>query len=404
MKNKKENIGTAMNVKRLPLVIALCLCVSVIGILIHVKVNAKDNTQPPDVEILKKIATQSIKKALETTQDIEKAASIVGIGKKELERVCIALDINIPGVQPEIPPIPVTTAKKIERIEKESDAVLINNSSTPYVLLVEKSSHSLFLVKFEKGSQKIIATYECKTGKNHGDKKTQGDNKTPEGVYFLTAKYKRKEIANAVGKKNAYQYGELVFVTDFPNALDAFKGKKGSGIWLHGTDEKFDETDSNDTRGCVVTTNKTIQELDRYIVPGKTPLIITSSLNFIENGTLENQRQDAMHFIESWKTAWEQKNIDEYMNHYSKSFNTRGWSYTAWKNDKMGKWNRNQRLRITLADISIFKHDSGLVAHFRQQYSIVDANNTALLTLSGIKTIYIIPENNTWKIVTEDID
>lgn len=401
MRNKKENIRTTMNGKRLPLVIALCLCVSVIGLFIHAKVSARDNKQAPDVEILKKIATQSIKKALETTQDVEKAASLVGVEKKELERVCIALNIKIPGIQPEIPPIPITTDEKIVRIENESDVVLVDDGSTPYVLLVEKSSHTLFLLKFENGSQKVITTFDCKTGKNNGDKKTPGDNKTPEGIYFLTAKYKRKEIEDVVGKKNTYQYGELAFVTDFPNDLDALKGKKGSGIWLHGTDEPFDETDSNDTRGCVVTTNQTILELDRYIVPGKTPLIITMSLNFVGKDTLEKQRKGAMEFIESWKTAWQKKNVNNYMNHYSKSFNSRGMSYAAWKKDKDGIWNRNKDLRIVLDHI---KHDTGFVANFRQQYSIIDENKNVLRSSDGIKTLYIVQEKNQCKIISEQFN
>ena len=384
-------------------IIALCLCFPLHVIITGAQEKTDKEYSSADIILMKKIASQSITRAFEKTKDLKEVASLVGVETSELEQLCIALGIDFIVVPEKIQPVEIVSPEKIKQIENEAGSVLMNDGSTPYVIIVEKSSHTLFLIEFNNGKRRVVKAYECKTGKNQGDKKMPGDKKTPEGIYFLTRKYLRKNIENIVGKQNAYQYGELAFVTNFPNSLDRLNGKKGSGIWLHGTDENFEETSSNDTRGCVVTTNKTITELDSYIVPGETFMIVVDSLAFIGSDNVQKRKKEALSTINNWKNAWEQKDINGYINHYSNSFSSQGLSRSGWEKDKKGKWKRNNDHRVVLDDIVIFQFNGGIVAHFTQHFSIMDKTNTKVVfPTRGMKTIYLVQENASWKIVSEN--
>jgi len=392
-----------MNVRTLIILFVIFIGFPIVGILINAQESAQDKYTASEIVILKKIASHSIKKALETTKDIDEAASLMGIEAGELRQLCLALNIDIGVKTPELEPVPIQkpvstpSKEKFARDDLSPDVILNYSGSSPYVLLVEKSFHTLYLLKYENGKRTVIDSFDCKTGKNHGDKIVSGDERTPEGIYFLINKYSRKEIQEIVGKENVYKYGEMAFVTNFPNALDLKKGKNGGGIWLHGTDAQFDDSSSNDTRGCVVTTNETIKQLSRFIVPGRTPIIIVNALNFMNGEEVKKQGQMALKIIEDWKTSWENKNIVDYIEHYSPSFTSQGMNRAQWKQDKQGKFERNNNYRIILKDIIILSHNESIVAHFIQQFSI---NNTNFATV-GTKTLYLVPEQNTWKIVSE---
>ncbi|MFC1607794.1 murein L,D-transpeptidase family protein [Candidatus Latescibacterota bacterium] len=357
---------------------------------------AAEDFNASDSAALQKIASYSINTMLESTKDVKEAALRLGIKQSELIRLCKLLDIDT-GIEQEIQPI---SQEKIIRVENDADVLFHNGGTVPYVMLVEKSSHLLFLFSFENGKRRIIKTFECKTGKNHGDKKTRGDNKTPEGIYFLKKKHSRREIERLVGKKNAYQYGDMAFVTNFPNAIDQLKGKKGSGIWLHGTDENFEETASNDTRGCVVTTNETINELDNFITPGTTPLIIVETLSYTNSDSREKRKGTALRLIDDWRLSWEKKDINTYIDYYSESFRSQGKSRNSWKSDKQVKWKRNKDLRVSLNNIIVYGFSKEIVINFKQNYSIVDGEQV-LLSSEGTKTLHLVQENDTWKIITE---
>ena len=63
----------------------------------------------------------------------------------------------------------------------------VAEAQEPLVLLISKSAHTLTLVKDGRPVKKYI----CVFGVNpDGDKLQQGDNRTPEGVFFITDKEK----------------------------------------------------------------------------------------------------------------------------------------------------------------------------------------------------------------------
>ncbi|MDL1966678.1 MAG: hypothetical protein LWW90_08450, partial [Candidatus Desulfofervidus auxilii] len=54
-----------------------------------------------------------------------------------------------------------------------------------YFIAVDKSKQRLLLIEYN-GTINIKAQIPCSTGSSNGDKFFQGDEKTPEGVYFIS--------------------------------------------------------------------------------------------------------------------------------------------------------------------------------------------------------------------------
>lgn len=352
---------------------------------------------PSNIELLKKITAHSIKEAIKNAKSLDEAAARTGVNTGELKAVCMLLNIelNFPSekIKPAPEPVPLPSVMKGELI---TDYILEYHGRSPYVLLVDKSEHKLYLLKYENGNQKIVQVFDCKTGKIYGDKQERGDHKTPEGVYFFTQKYLRPEIINRVGKDNAFQYGEMAFVTNFPNIIDQLKGKNGGGIWLHGTDEPFEATPSLDTRGCVVTTNETIQSLSKFIQLDTTPLIVVDKVNTISRDEAEAKRKEILSLLEDWRKSWAEKRIEDYIRFYSPQFSGQGLNREQWKERKAGLAKINGKIRLELKDFMVLKQKDGMVVQFIQDYS---ADNN--ISNTGLKTLYLLQANNNWEITAE---
>jgi len=346
--------------------------------------------------LLKKASTQFIKQILENAQNIEDAAEKAGLEINEFKQICRSLEIDINFLLPKLETEGNLSAKKLSDNQFKTDVILEYKATSPYVLLVEKNTHKLFLLKYENNSRTLVDTFECKTGKNQGNKLEEGDHKTPEGIYFFKNRYSRADIRRLVGKKKAYLYGEMAFAMDFPNSIDHLEGKNGGGIWLHGTDESFEETSNNDTRGCVVLTNRDIKTLSRFIQIYCTPIIIVDKLNFTTKKEIESRRKELLTVVENWKKAWEKERIDDYIQYYGKSFTSQGKNYSQWKKHKSDVFSLYKIFHIKLDNLAVFKHNNGFTVRFFQDYS---ASN---MSAAGVKTLYLIQIDNSWKIIGEN--
>lgn len=349
-------------------------------------------------EILKRIAISYVKETIGKSSNVDDAARSVGVGAEEIRILCAALSIPVPGEPQKIEPVELPGTNLLTNNNYEPEAILDYNGQSPYILLVDKSEHQLHLLQYRNGKRSLVRTFECKTGKNHGDKMEEGDNRTPEGAFLLINKYSRSQILRMVGRDQAYQYGDMAFVTDFPNNIDRLHGKNGGGIWLHGTDKPFDETSQNDTRGCVVTTNEDINTLSSYIKLNITPIIIVDKLKMLDNEAAEIERKKVIDTVESWRSAWENKNLQSYTSHYASSFTGQGMNKKQWIDRKKIIFDAYRINHVKVENFSIFRHNSGLVVQFIQDYSAENIRQN-----KGLKTLYLVPQNNSWVIVAEHI-
>lgn len=175
------------------------------------------------------------------------------------------------------------------------------------ILICDKSLSTLTLYRQDNNSSyKIKKEYHAFTGKSKGDKQVEGDLRTPVGIYNLTKK---------ISKLDSF-YGPMAFVTSYPNLYDRYKGKDGSGIWIHGlpTEQERDAF----TQGCIAIDNQNIKCLNKNIDISKTLLIIN------ETKTTQNLSKEIFSKLLSqlytWRYAWIYNDIDSYLNFYAYDF------------------------------------------------------------------------------------
>ncbi len=130
-----------------------------------------------------------------------------------------------------------------------------------HLLLVEKKRQKLTLFELQ-GTLRPLKEFACATGENIGNKRSSGDSRTPEGIYFITEVYEDKKIT---------VFGSRAFHLDYPNVFDSHAGRQGDGIFIHGTNKKLTP---NSTNGCITLDNRDLDELAPYLAVGSVPVIV----------------------------------------------------------------------------------------------------------------------------------
>ncbi|WII71229.1 L,D-transpeptidase family protein [Bdellovibrio sp. 22V] len=256
-----------------------------------------------------------------------------------------------------------------------------------YVFLVDKEQRKLTV--FERNGEKIkkVDEYPADIGKAGGNKTKRDDHKTPEGIYFLEQRLTQPKIPFSL-------YGALAFTTNYPNLFDQREKKTGSGIWLHAIPDTVPLT--RGSRGCVVVRNEVIKKLDDYIKLRETPILIFDHVNYLSKDEHEKRRVSMNAFVESWRQAWEQQDIEKYMNFYDKDFKAPGFNFDSWKNHKSNLKSKYEYIKVHLSQPYIVQHNDQLLVKTLQRYESdkhVDY---------GVKTIYALKAGDSYKIIREE--
>lgn len=176
------------------------------------------------------------------------------------------------------------------------DVLLSSNSEAPSKFVaVNKSTQTFYMLRHESPIQ-VSFQYPCTTGQAKGDKIREGDLKTPEGVYFVTA-HRR-------GGMDFKLYGDLAFPLDFPNPVDRLNGKTGKGIWIHGRGEPIEP---RETKGCVALYNPDILSM-KNDVPVGTPVVIGRTVAWADSDPEQDLEARELELLTlAWAKAWREK-------------------------------------------------------------------------------------------------
>jgi len=179
--------------------------------------------------------------------------------------------------------------------------IFTRDNAPATTILVDKKTKAAFIIDFDDNRPKLTKEYQgLLFGGKEGDKKTEGDKRTPEGIYHVTS-FIPDEKLDA-------RYGTGAFPINYPNALDKIEGRNGSGIWLHGKDES--DLSKVATRGCVAFNNQQIISLKETLQP-KTKVIITKEVEFVDEAEYEKQRQNYFKLLDSYIAAWRNGDVDQ---------------------------------------------------------------------------------------------
>ena len=105
-------------------------------------------------------------------------------------------------------------------------------------LVIDKKAQQVHMLN-KHSPLAVSATYPCTTGKVPGDKQSQDDLKTPEGVYFVGRKLTQLDFN---------EYGGVAYTLNYPNPVDRLRQKTGYGIWVHSKGHNIIPLE---TKGCI---------------------------------------------------------------------------------------------------------------------------------------------------------
>ena len=273
--------------------------------------------------------------------------------------------------------------------QKQPDLLIAPNQQQSHLIVVDTDRSRLYVYKNTNNHLEYVADYYVTVGKNGIIKQSEGDKRTPIGVYFARAK---------LTQPLPDLYGDGAYPLNYPNEWDKENNRKGSGIWIHGTPSNTYSRPPRASDGCVVVTNQDLKELAPILQSGKTPVIIANNLQWLDNAnSTEEQKLTAA--IDEWLNDWRAQDTSKYLSHYSKDFSSNGINFQQWSEHKYRVQANKPDVTISLSDISMFSYPDSekklVVVDFVQDF------NSPALKNKMQKRQYWIQENDTWKIIYE---
>ena len=270
-------------------------------------------------------------------------------------------------------------------------SALATTKGIPTAILVDKKTNQLKLAEYVNGEYKIIKTYHTTLGQVQGDKQDEGDLKTPEGIYTFKSLLKPPSLKP--------KFGAMAFYIDYPNTYDQIAGHGGSNIMLHATDTPLRLKQNYDSLGCVVVENDELREIAPRIRLGLTPIMIFSELT--DDYMKPGQDPQLKTFFESWIKAWEQKDLNGYINHYHSDFTAQGKNRSAWKAYKGSLNQRYATIEIGPQDVQYYRHPKYSMITFTQNYRSKLKGGGWGHRSTGTKILYVGEESGQPKIIAE---
>jgi len=290
-----------------------------------------------------------------------------------------------------------TVSIRAEKVIPDALIAMQTDRTIDYVLLVEKDKQSLYVYAYD-GQFRELKRYRCSTGENIGSKKQSGDRKTPEGIYFFNNRFTKRDLTPI--------YGTRAFPTDYPNYMDRFAGKNGSAIWVHGTNKKLKDRDTN---GCVAMINQDIDDLDKYIDLHHTPIIIQKRIDYVHPNECEPIRVSLIQFLRTLSSLLMYGDAKAYFSHfnYISDYIPKWWH--SWENLRQDIKQKYPEATIEFKHPILLKHDRIFVALFDQMiltgttYRENDLKRIIAHSYSaGKKKLFIVRYNEKWRIVGEE--
>lgn len=276
--------------------------------------------------------------------------------------------------------------------DKQPNLLLAPNAQQKHLILVDTSKSRLYLYRNEAEQLKYVADYYITVGKNGVIKQSEGDKRTPIGVYFARPK---------LNQPLPDLYGEGAYPLNYPNEWDREHNRRGSGIWLHGTPSNTYSRPPRASDGCVVLTNQDLKSLEPYLQTGKTPVVIVDNLEWLDdsNHSPETRKEELSAAIDKWLNDWKAQDTEKYLSHYSKDFSSDGINFQKWAEHKQRVQASKPEVEISVSDISMFSYPDTekklVVVDFVQDFRSPTLKNRMQ------KRQYWIQENNSWKIIYE---
>ena len=267
--------------------------------------------------------------------------------------------------------------------------ILQMHSEQKHALVVDSRRSRLYVFENVGGRPQFIADYYVTLGKNGMEKTREGDQKTPIGVYHVTANLPRQKLTDF--------YGAGAFPINYPNAWDKRLGRNGHGIWLHGTPSDTYSRPPRASDGCIVLANSDLEAVGRSVQIGLTPVIIADEIDWTDAQELEADRKGLADAFESWRAAWEKRDTERYLSHYAARFHSEDQNLAEWSEHKRKVNASKSWIKLAVSKVAMLQdpREKFVVVSFDQDYRSSNLSNVMR------KRQYWVKNDGRWRILYE---
>ncbi len=261
-----------------------------------------------------------------------------------------------------------------------------------FAIVVDTQKSRLYVYENDatSGRPRFVADYYVSQGKLGADKVSEGDKKTPIGVYHVTANLPKQKLADL--------YGTGAYPINYPNEWDKRQGRSGSGIWLHGTPSDTFSRPPRASDGCVVLANPDLDAVAKNLQIGLTPVIISNSVEWLSLDDWSKERGELNRSIDAWRADWESRDTERFLRHYSKRFQGSGQNFDQFAAQKRQVNAGKEWIKVKADNLSVFRNpgkEEVVVVTFDQDYRSNNLSNVMK------KRQYWVREDGKWKIIYE---
>ena len=264
------------------------------------------------------------------------------------------------------------------------------HAAQKHAIVVDTGRSRLYVFENDGGRPRFVSDYYISSGKGGAQKLREGDQKTPIGVYHVTASLPRQKLSDF--------YGTGAYPINYPNEWDRRQGRNGHGIWLHGTPSDTFSRPPRASDGCVVLSNQDLDALAKNLQIGLTPVIISEGVQWLNGDEWEAERRGILDLLDRWRSDWESRDTERYLSHYSKQFASNGQDLEQWSRHKRQVTGSKSWIKVGIGNVSLFRSpgkDEMLVVNFDQDYRSNNLSNVMR------KRQYWIREDARWRIISE---
>lgn len=178
-------------------------------------------------------------------------------------------------------------------------AILNLSSDQPYALLADASLSRLYLFENDHGQPRLVRDFYVSIGKQGLDKRSEGDLKTPVGVYRIDGQRTSASLPRF--------YGAGAFMLDYPNTWDRLHKRQGHGIWIHGVPPGTFNRPPRASDGCLVVSNADFKDIRARLKSRRAPVVIANQVEWVMPALWQARRQALLDTLDTFGQPYRDK-------------------------------------------------------------------------------------------------
>jgi hypothetical protein len=164
-----------------------------------------------------------------------------------------------------------------------------------HAIAVDTTRSRLYLFENGPKGMRLVSDHYVSVGKQGVDKRVEGDQRTPLGVYFVSDRAGQSSLRDT--------FGAGAMQLNYPNLFDQLNGRTGSGIYVHGVPFNTYSRPPKDSDGCVTLANDELLMLMNTVPIHDTPVIITRQIHWVADDAARLRHAEILDAVNRWQAV-----------------------------------------------------------------------------------------------------